>query len=229
MILASSSVSAASADWIAILIAVLAMFGSVLATIIASRSARADKRFEIQVNRLNEIQSRNSERKYEMYKPVIELFGQALSIGEPSPLTDDERKKVFLDFTTWVSIYGSDGMMTAYHNLRQAIFMQMASINAPADDSPPKNDVPAAILARLYVDFILAIRRDIGYPDTKIGVREILGIRVDDLYSVDSMILTLPFEKLCEREKWTPPWTDRKLDRSVVETAQADAASPPPS
>jgi hypothetical protein len=203
MKLASSSVivNTGPADWIAILIAALAMFGSVLATIIASRSARADKRFELQANRLSELENRNSERKYEMYKPIIELLGQALSLGETSPLSEVEQKKVFLDFTTWVSIYGSDGTMIAYHNLRQAVFM--ASDNVPASS----DKVPAAILARLYVDFILAIRRDIGYPDTSIGIHEILGIRVADLYVIDNMALTLPFEKLCEREKWTPPWT----------------------
>lgn len=37
---------------------------------------------------------------------------------------------------------------------------------------------------------------------------QVMGVRVTDLYSEEEyrLAMTLPFEELCRRENWAPPW-----------------------
>lgn len=68
---------------------------------------------------------------------------------------------------------------------------------------------PPQILLRLYADFVVAARRDMGDPDTKIGVEEVLGIRITDFYSDPDMRKTLEprFEDVASAFGWQMPWT----------------------
>jgi hypothetical protein len=209
-------VSTGPSDWIAITVAILAFIASIIATVFASRSARSNKELELQANRLAELESRNSERKYEIYKPMIDWSGQAF--GNAKPGTSDEMAKLHADFATWVSIYGSDEVVTAYHNFRQVAFRAAAS-----------RDVPGLIAVRTWVDFVLAVRRDLGYPDSKIDACEILGLRIDDLYTTENLKMTLSLDELCKLENWVPPWVAPKEPNQSAVITVDESALPPPS
>jgi hypothetical protein len=99
----------------------------------------------------------------------------------------------FADFSTWVNIYGSDGAIVAFHDFKQAAF------------HPP---LPSLVATRLFADFLLEARRDVGRADTSVTRAQIMGMRITDLYEVENYrsALDLPFEELCRREGWTAPW-----------------------
>jgi hypothetical protein len=197
MTLTSPNAAGASGDpsvWIAIVVAVIAMVGTIVAATVAAISTKASKRSELQAQRINELENRISERKYEIYKPILEMFGDVLDTSPSKKSLDSaEIQKRLHEFFVWVSIYGSDGAVTAYHKFLQAAY----------------NGVPPEVSTRLYAELILAARRDIGQSDTQIGPADIVGIKVSDLYTnIDYYrTMTQPFDELCQRYSWTPPWT----------------------
>jgi len=197
MTLSLPSVAGASggpSTWVAIVVAVIAMLGTIVANTVAAISARASKRSELQAQRISELESRISERKYGIYKPILEMLGDVLNSG-PSKIgfgTEEIQKRLH-EFFVWVSIYGSDEAVMAHHRFSQAAY----------------NKVPPEIATRLYAELILAARRDIGRSDTKIGPADIVGIKVSDLYTNAEYYRTMtqPFDELCQKYNWTPPWT----------------------
>lgn len=196
-VLLDSAVTAQSSGgpsaWITILVAGIAAAAAIVAAIVAALSARSTKQLELQAQHTRELESRISERKSEVYKPMIELLGSVIGAaahGKEAPSEDIPVK--ITEFTTWITIYGSDDAIKAHHNFTQAAF----------------NDAPSLVASRLYAEFILAARRDIGYPETSITAMQIMGMRITDLYSETEyrLAMSLPFEELCRRENWTPPW-----------------------
>lgn len=198
------------AAWITILVAGIAASAAVVAAVVAALSARSTKRLELQAQHTRELENRLSERKFDVYKPMIELLGSVIGAaarGADVPAEDVPAK--IADFTTWITIYGSDDAISAHHNFTQAAF----------------NNAPALIASRLYAEFILAARRDIGYPETSITAIQVMGMRITDLYSETDyrLAMSLPFEELCQREDWTPPWL------TVVATKASVSNDRPPS
>ncbi len=105
----------------------------------------------------------------------------------------------FAGFSTWVNIYGSDGAIVAFHDFKQAAF------------HPP---LPSLVATRLFADFLLEARRDVGRADISVTRAQIMGMRITDLYEVENYrsALDLPFEELCHREGWTAPWLVARSD-----------------
>jgi hypothetical protein len=69
------------------------------------------------------------------------------------------------------------------------------------------NSAPQYVLMRFYAEFFVVARRDMGYKDSKITARDVLGIRTDDLYRLNfDEALSDPIELVCQRTGWTPPW-----------------------
>ncbi len=68
--------------------------------------------------------------------------------------------------------------------------------------------MPPLVATRLFADFLLEARRDIGRSDTDVTRAQIMGMRITDLYEAESYrsALDLPFDVLCRREGWTAPW-----------------------
>lgn len=197
MTVASAPVVVISSDpaaWIAIAAAVIATAGTVLAAVLASRAERSSKQSEIQAQHIRELESRISERKYQIYQPMIEMLADALNTKvTKTALPPDEVLMRIHKFSSWIVIYGSDLAVTAFQHFLQAIY----------------NGVPPEIATRLYAEFVLAARRDIARSDTQIGALEIIGMRIDDLYTNADYyrLMTQPFEEICKRLQWTPPWS----------------------
>jgi hypothetical protein len=64
---------------------------------------------------------------------------------------------------------------------------------------------PADIQFRLYADFLLEVRKDIGDPHSTVDRMQILGPRLAELS--DRASLTDPdLDAVCRRLGWAPPW-----------------------
>jgi len=197
------------AAWITILVAGIAAAAAITAAIVAALSARSTKRLELQAQRARELESRISERKIEIYKPMIEMLGRAISPSVlENPSASEENSEKIAEFSTWIAIYGSDDTIKIYHNFMQAAF----------------NQAPVLVASRLFAEFIIAARRDIGYPDTTVTALHLMGMRVNDLYSEDEyrLAMSLPFEELCQQENWEPPWLTR---RQAIPNVSLDRAT----
>ena len=178
-----------------IVIALIGAGASASAAIIAGLYARSAHRSDSEAQRARELEGRISEQKFAVYKPMIELLGDLLDQSKTAENAEraDAIQTQIADFSTWVNIYGSDEAVKAFHDFKQAAFHQ---------------PLPPLVSVRLYADLILAARRDIGYPSTTVSRAHILGIRITDLYEVEDfrLALELPFDELCKREGWAPPW-----------------------
>lgn len=180
----------AGASWkITLAVAVIPAIAAIVAAVIAARSARLAKNSEMEAQRLRELESRISEKKYDTYKPMINTLKDMLDRREVDEETFRSRVS---EFATWVAIFGSDEAVESFHN-----FMQ-ASFNAPT---------PPIILMRLYADFVLSARRDMGYPDTSSTRKQILGSRITDVHTHPLFAhIDKPFADLCRDVEWSPPW-----------------------
>jgi hypothetical protein len=184
--------------WFVLLVASVPAVAALVAAIVAARAAKSSKASEHQAQRMRDLENRISERKYNTYKPVIDTLRDLFDKDKSARLSTDPRaSKEFqdkiADFAIWVAIYGSDESVSAFHNLMQASY----------------HAAPPHVLVRFYADFVLAARRDIGYPDTDVTAADVLGTRITDLYqNADFLaIATQPIEETCRRVGWTPPWS----------------------
>jgi hypothetical protein len=97
-------------------------------------------------------------------------------------------------FNAWVSIYGSDDAVRAVHR-----FMQAAYSNPPSE-----------VMMRFFVELQLAMRRDLGDPESTLDVMDLLGIRIKDVYEGEmASLMVAPLPAFYERVGWDPPWGER--------------------
>lgn len=175
--------------WLTLLIALIPATASIGAAITAGLYARAAKRADAEAQRTRDLEDRISERKYEIYKPMINALRDAFNKNKDSDKKVADLTLMMADFSTWISIYGSDESVTTFHNIMQASY----------------SNAPPAIFLRLYGDFLLAARKDMGYPETKVDREHLLGLRINDIYEKGDVI-DPSFEEVCERLDWQPPW-----------------------
>ncbi|WP_329227946.1 hypothetical protein [Streptomyces canus] len=178
-----------SLGWkLSLAVAAVPAFASIVAAIIAARAARHAKRAELSAQHLRDLENRISEKKYDVYKPMINLIRDMLDRRQ---IDEEEMRSRISDFSTWVIIYGSDDAVRAFHDFMQAAY----------------HDPPAKVLMKLYADFVLAARRDMGYADTGVQQTHFLGMRINDLY--DNSLLrnvNAPLREICQEADWQPPW-----------------------
>ncbi|MEV6240711.1 hypothetical protein [Lentzea sp. NPDC051838] len=175
--------------WVALIAAGASAFAAIAAAVIAGVFAWKTRRAEVEAERARDLENRISERKYEIYKPMIELLRDMLGGDTPTGKRADESTKKIADFSTWIGIYGSDESVGSFHNLMQAIY----------------SEPPVAVFMRLYGDFLVAARRDIAHPDTSVDKRHLLGMRIRDIYTYPDVV-DPSFEEVCKRLSWQPPW-----------------------
>jgi hypothetical protein len=216
MYLAATTSSSSSTP--TIIVAVIAAVASVIAAVIAARSARSSKRIEIQAQRIRDLESRISERKYNVYEPFLEMIGNFFDQTEKGraaiadPTANVER---FVGFAKQITTYGSDEVVEAYHKFVLA-----------TSNNPPVN-----IMTRLMADFLLAVRKDLSYPDTQISGTTLIAtsFRVGDFYSQGrdfQKIMTLPLTEACKLANWPEPWVFRAAP-AVGQPQESSQAAPP--
>lgn len=179
----------ANTSWkISLTVAAIPAIAAIVAAVIAARSAKIAKRSELEAQRLRELEARISEKKYDTYKPMINTLKDML---DRRAVDEDTLRSHISEFATWVAIFGSDEAVESFHNFMQASF------------NPP----PPIVYMRLYADFVLSARRDMGYPDTSSTRKQILGARITDVHTHPLFSqIDKPFADLCRDAGWTPPW-----------------------
>jgi hypothetical protein len=173
---------------------------SVVAAVVAAVAASRTKSRENEAARIRDLESRISEKKYAVYKPMIDALGDVFDLeraqkADGKDERDRDLRQRISDFWIWITIYGSDDAVRAFHRFMQSTYVQ----------------APAPIMMRLYADFVLAARRDIGYPKSDLNAIDFLGIRISDIYSSADMmaIAGQSFDSLCKKHDWQPPWQQR--------------------
>jgi hypothetical protein len=184
--------------WQSLIAAGIPAVAAVAAAVIAARSAAAARRSEQSAQAVRDLENRIAERKFTVYEPMIDLLRRILDPVEAKLIASDERK--FRDdvsrFGAWVSIYGSDEAVAYFERFMQCTY----------------RSAPAPVMIRMYVEFVLSARRDMGYPDTAITGEHIMGIRLKDAYEPDWFhALTMPLGELFARESWSPPWQSNSV------------------
>lgn len=174
---------------ISLAVAVIPAGVSIWAALQSRRSADSARIAQIESSRPERLESRVSSQKYEVYSPLITVLGDALTPGAQPDVSS--LMPAIAKFQVWASVYASDGALLAFGRLMQATF----------------HDVPAKIMIRLYAEFVIEARKDMGDEATRLTVTDVLVPRIKDFYTGAELAgITLPFDELCRREDWSPPW-----------------------
>jgi hypothetical protein len=170
---------------------------SIIAAVVAGVFASKTRRADAEAQHARELETRISDKKYSVYEPMINLIRDVLARR-----TSDENSltATIENFSTWIGIYGSDEAVQVFHQ-----FMQCTYHNAP---------IP--IQLRLYGDFLIAARKDMGYPETAVQREHLLGMRITDIYSYHDVI-DQSFEEISDRLSWRAPWLSNDLTPSQNE------------
>src|SRR5262249_12528155 len=118
----TAATSSPQSWWLALVIASLPAIAAIVAAILAARSARHTKAYEQEAQRVRDLENRISERKYEVYKPMIDHFRDILTRsadGKIATPSEEVTRSKIADFQSWISIYGSDEALRAFSNLMQ--------------------------------------------------------------------------------------------------------------
>jgi len=183
-----SAVSIVVMSWIQVVVAFgLALIPAGFSAYFASRARAADN----QSARLRELDARTAERKYATYEPMLKVLGDALTKGR-SDSAAEGMAKVVPEFMTLVCMLGSDDVVQAFFRFQKA----------------SGADAPSEITFRLVADFLVAVRRDIAVPDTRITGTELMGMRITDFYDRQDWpgVFNDDFDDVCKRLGWAPPW-----------------------
>lgn len=170
---------------------------------LAGWQARKARLSEQEAERLRFAEQRVSEHKYKVYEPMITMFGRMLR-GIPLP---EGYEQELDDFNTWLLVFGSDDAIRSWGRLMQTTYAA----------------APAEIIVRMYVQFMLAARRDMGDPDTQLDNLDALAPRINDLYENRGYYaaVALPIERLYSKHDWQPPW-ERRFDDMVDDESVAN-------
>jgi hypothetical protein len=188
MPLATASDIAGLPNWLRLAIQIGGVFVTGFSAVWATYSARKAKASEAEAARLRNLEERNASRKFETYEPMIQLLRDMFV---DSDVMDEETTLEKLhNFAAWNAIYGSDAAVLAFRNLMAAAFT-----------SPPPQ-----IYLRLYAEFILAIRSDLGHPNSAITADDVLGSRITDFYSGDGMGRGQTLDQLAAGLGYPIPW-----------------------
>lgn len=180
--------------WAVFVVAAIPAMAAIVAAVLAGRSAARAHAAEAERDRLQRLDARVSERKYDVYAPMLNLLRDMLDPTKAEALDQDQTVSALRDFAAWIGVYGSDDAVRAYHNFMQGTYQ----------------DAPPAILLRLYADFAIEVRRDLGDPDTRVNPVIFMGIRINDLYTGEAELMNMlskPFDEACAEAGWAIPWS----------------------
>lgn len=176
--------------WVQILIAGLPAVLSFIAASISIQSANKARTAEQEATRMRALEERSAEKKYEMYKPFLQNFGDALTPGKTEKALE-EMEETIANFQSFVTVWGSDEVVKAYFRFRTA---------SPLDPPP-------LVTMRLMSDLMVAIRRDIAWPETGLSGVHIIGMRINDLHNQPQFLSAFekPLRDVFKEQKWEPP------------------------
>jgi len=182
--------------WAVVIPAILSLGGAVYSAWSASR-ARAS---EAETARLRELEHRLSDRKIELYEGILKTLGDQLmpqaakqAKGPGAGQLENKLLDDLFGFMNKVVIYGSDDVLEAFSRFKRG------GVANP----------PGLIALRLAADFMLAIRRDLSGGTTKLTAVDMFGMRITDFDTNPALkqALSEPFDLVCAKYGWVPPWS----------------------
>jgi hypothetical protein len=195
-----------STDWIGPAVAAIPAAGAIVAAIIAGRYASRSKQHELDAARLLELERRVSASRTEIYESFFDTVDKIwTTASDGSVQVSDDATAALFRFMHWVQVYGSDRSVQLAHRFMQAMFVS----------------APSNILLRLLGEVFLEGRRELGYPDTKLTVIDLLGVRINDIYTEPGYVddFSLPLDQVYARHHWTPPWSDARAKGLALKPA----------
>lgn len=185
------------AEWVPFFASLVAAASSFAAAIVAARSASRTRDAQIQAERTFELEKRLAASRAEVYQPMVELLRTVFdSIGSGADVEPSQTREIVSKFTAWLQVYGSDNAVRSFHKFMQASY----------------HNAPPAVLLRLYSEVVMAIRRDLGEPNTEVTLVDLLGMRITDIYETFAPGLQLDEQEFFGQNEWHPPW--RRLSPS---------------
>jgi hypothetical protein len=177
--------------WLQILTLAAPAAVAVFSAVWASRSAYRAQQAESDAARLRALEERTAQKKYELYQPFVGLLNDLLTPSRNAMATAAS-EDVIVNFQGFVTMWGSDEVVEMFFRWR----------------SSAATDPPAMVAMRLMSDLLLAIRRDVAWPDTKVPGAHIIGMRINDLPDHPEMTdaLSLPLDEFLATQDWTPPF-----------------------
>lgn len=179
---------------------VASLLVTVVLAISAGRSARKAQAAEHEAAKLRALEERVAERKYELYQPFVQTLTDLLT-----PSRSEEAQKrmedAMIDFQGFVTLWASDEVNEMFYRYRVA-----GSTNPPP-----------YVTMRLVSDFLLAVRRDVAWPDTKIDGMHVIAMRINDLGKNSDIgrALTMPLDELFAWQGWEPNFEPRDIGEST--------------
>jgi len=169
---------------------------AILAAVVAGAYANRANRATIENQRIIELEKRLATSRLDAYKPLMEAIDVYFEKRDLTPQEEKRRNERTLaalrSAAMWIPIYGSDETVRVFHRMMQVAF----------------SAAPGPIMLRTYGQFLLAVRRDLGDASTKVDLVDLLGIRINDIYSGDAgAALRLSDDAYYRKYEWTPPWS----------------------
>lgn len=178
--------------WATLVVAGIPTLGSIAAAIIAGRSAHRARQAQLASETERELRQQLAAAKSEVYEPMLDMLRRMMdSVKSGAKVSDQKTAETLSKFTAWVSVYGSDEAVRDCHKLMQSMY------------SGPSN---GRVVLYYYGRFLLAARRDLGPPNTTLGVNDILGLRINDLWSGMAGVMAMTESEFLKTVDWTPPW-----------------------
>ena len=167
---------------------------AVVAALIAGGFAYRASQATIANQRIIELEKRLATSRLETYKPLMEAIAAYFAKGataKEEQRRNDRLMAALKDAALWVPVYGSDETVKAFHRIMQVAY----------------SGAPGPIMLRTYGQFMLSMRRDLGDADTSVGLVDLLGIRINDIYSGGlAADLQLSDDDYYRKHDWSPPW-----------------------
>lgn len=177
--------------WLSVLIAAVPATGAVVAAVIAGVYASRARSSQEAAESDRQLRQQLFVAKAEVYEPMVELLRTMLDTTKTNkPIADRKLQETLSKFTAWISVYGSDEAVQTFHKFMQAAY----------------HDATEQVLMYYYGGFLLAIRKDLGHPETKIGIPDLLGMRITDVWEAMAEKVQLPEAQFLAQEGWDPPW-----------------------
>lgn len=181
-----------TALWLQVVTIGIPAVASIVAAGLAARFASRARLAEGKAARSLALDERTAAKRADVYMPFVIVLGDILTPARRQAALAS-MEPVVADFHNFVSVWGSDDVVEAFYKFRRG-----------SSTSPP-----AAITMRLTAELLLAIRRDLAWPDSTVTALEVMGSRITDLEPGGELetAFTLPFDELAHRESWSPPWS----------------------
>jgi hypothetical protein len=177
--------------WLQIIALVVPAAVAIFSAVWATRSAKRAQQAEHESARLRALEDRVAEKKYALYQPFLQTLSDILTPSRKDAAMAG-MEDVIVDFSAFVTVWGSDEVVENFYRWRVS-----------ANSSPPP-----MVTMRLMADLLIAVRKDIAWPDTRAPMLHMIGHRINDITDHPEMVeaLTLPWDKFLQTQDWQPPF-----------------------